>query len=125
MGGGFMAVIPAPRVIKVKHLMMLVVAAALCMAVLRPVLLVVDAIGHGPYSTWYNARCHRLATEAGLVGKPEKEVEKVLGKADFVWVYDRPDRSRTYNYAPSVFSGGKFQVHCKNGIVDNLEQLDD
>ena len=116
----------ATRGIKIKHLMMAVAVVAVCIGVVRPALLVVDALGHGPYSRWYNFRCQRLASQASLIGKPEGEIKQVLGEPDSIWDYEQPGgRTRTYNYAPSLAASGKFQVHCRGGLVVSLEQLDD
>ena len=96
-----------------------------------------DAATHGPYARAFNQRCQRLADRAGLVGSPESDVVKVLGKPTSVWRYwsatdlaGRPvagaDFIATYNYAPCPFAPcGMFQVHCRSGIVEATEQLDD
>jgi hypothetical protein len=80
---------------------------------------VFDAAFHGPYSTWYNHHCQRLADQAHLVGRPECEVIKVLGLATHTYEYPEvyPDIgkwTRTYNYAPCPWTPtAKFQVHCE------------
>lgn len=84
-----------------------------------------DATGRGPYATWYNHECKRLADEAGLVGKTEREVVAILGPPTFHYAGDN-DSQRTYNYAPwPMFPTAKFQVHCHHGIVTGIEQFDD
>lgn len=115
------------RGLKVKHLIMGVAVAAACLGVVRPVLVALDAGYHGPHARWYNARCQRLATQAGLIGKAEGAVEQILGKPGSIWDHDQPGgRTRTYNYAPSPWaSSARFQVHCQGGFVVRLEQLDD
>jgi hypothetical protein len=87
-----------------------------------------DALSHGPYSSWYNARCQKLADDSGLVGRPERDVVGVLGQPSFSYRY--PDVggkwARTYNYAPcNLFPTAKFQVHCVDGVVVGVEQFDD
>ncbi|KAJ3058649.1 hypothetical protein HK102_010380 [Quaeritorhiza haematococci] len=68
------------------------------------VLLAMDAASHGPYSTWYNRKCQRLADDAKLIGRPEAEVVEVLGPPTFTYL------DRTYNYAPvRWFPTAKFQ----------------
>jgi hypothetical protein len=92
---------------------------------------VFDAAFHGPYSTWYNQRCQRLADQAHLIGRPEREVLHVLGLATYTYEYPEvyPDVgtwTRTYNYAPCPWAPtAKFQVHCQAGIVIGMEQFDD
>ena len=89
-------------------------------AILIFVVPAMDALGHGPYSSWYNRRCQRIADEARLVGKPEADVVKVLGPPTFTYL------QRTYNYAPIPwFPTAKFQVHCQDGVVIGTEQFDD
>jgi len=84
-----------------------------------------DALAHGPYATWYNRRCQRIADEAGLVGRPEEVITPLLGRPTSF--YGRPGAVRcTYNYAPfHLVPTAKFQVHCENGIVTAVEQFDD
>jgi len=92
----------------------------LLIAVILAVLPAMDAASHGPYSTWFNWRCQKLADEAGLVGRPEADVMKVLGPPSYTYL------NRTYNYAPvGWFPTAKFQVHCENGVVIGVEQFDD
>jgi hypothetical protein len=95
------------------------------------VLPALDAGSHGPYSTWYNRRCQRLADRAGLIGRPELAVVRVLGSPTFTYEFPEvyPDIgkwTRTYNYAPCPWAPhAKFQVHCQAGIVIDVEQFDD
>ncbi len=120
---------PAPkkRGFTIWRLMIAVAVVAFLFGVVRPAFLVFDALSHGPFTVAYNRDCQRLADEARLIGKPESEVIKVLGEPTSVWEYDHPDGwTKTFNYAPVSFvSSGKFQVHCRDGVVKILEQLDD
>ena len=118
--------VTARRLVKILHLMALVAVVAAGIWVATRVVLVIDAVAHGPYCTWYNNECSRLSVQAGLVGRPESAIESVLGPPSSVWEYDQPDgRTRTYNYAPSLAASGKFQVHCLGGVVARLEPFDD
>gem|GEM_PF-2975235 len=84
-----------------------------------------DALTHGPYSTWFNRRCRKMAELASLVGKPEKCIMPMFGPPNFFYATDS-DALRTYNYAPVwYFPTAKFQVHCQNGIVTYIEEFDD
>jgi hypothetical protein len=106
---------------------MLIVVPALGvgLAVLTVILAGCDAITHGPYVCWYNQRCKKLADDAKLVGRPEKDVVKILGPPTFFYPGDN-DAQRTYNYAPiPMFPTAKFQVHCHDGVVTAVEQFDD
>ena len=86
---------------------------------------VLDAVHHGPYATWFNRRCQQLADDSGLVGGPESHVIPILGRPTFHYAGD-DDSRRTYNYAPwPLLPTAKFQVHCRDGIVDSVEQFDD
>ena len=110
---------------------------AVIMSVSVSLLKAVDAANHGPYITAFNQRCQELADRAGLVGRSESDVVKVLGKHTSVWRYwstrdgmDRPAPGAylitIYNYAPCSFLPcGKFQVGCDGGVVKGTEQLDD
>ena len=78
-----------------------------------------------------------------LKGKPEHDVEPLMGKADStsittekgVWkttekgkipVWRLHERWVTFNYYPlPLLPVGKVQVHCKDGMVDNIELFDD
>lgn len=62
--------------------------------VLAIVVPAVDALGHGPYSTWYNRRCQRIADSSRLVGRPEADVVKILGPPAYTYL------DTTYNYVP-------------------------
>jgi hypothetical protein len=62
----------------VKQLMAVVVVAVI-MGVLLPALHAIDAMEHGPYARAFNQRCQWLANQAGLVGRPESDVVKILG----------------------------------------------
>ena len=90
---------------------------------------VCDAVGHGPYTTWYNERCAHLSAQAKLIGRSESEVAKVLGHASSVWNYENipgEPLTTTYNYAPFPWvTSGMFQVHCREGVVQNVEKYDD
>jgi hypothetical protein len=117
-----------PRVrFTVRRLMAVVAAVAVIMAVLFPVLKAIDAATHGPYAIWFNGACQRRADEAGLVGRPEKDVISVMGPPTFTYEYESVGVwTRTYNYAPSgLLPTAKFQVHCQKGIVRSVEQFDD
>jgi hypothetical protein len=85
-----------------------------------------DAWTRGPYSTWFNNRCQRLADQAKLVGRPEGDVVKVLGPPAYFYPGD-DDNHRTYNYVVpfSMPRTSKFQVHCHDGVVTGVEQFDD
>jgi hypothetical protein len=106
----------------------------------------IDALYHGPYATAFNRRCQRRADRAGLVGRSERAVVKVLGAPTSVWRWQSPVELRprlplpgpssvptygdytvtTYNYAACPYVPyGMFQVHCTGGIVRDTEQLDD
>ena len=103
-------------------MMILVMVLGVFMGTLFPFF---DAFCHGPYATWFNRDCQRRANEAGLIGRPEKDVELVLGAPLFHYPGD-DDSHRTYNYVPwPLFPTAKFQVHCHNGIVTGVEQFDD
>lgn len=90
---------------------------------------VADAAGHGPYTIWYNERFEHLSLRAGLVGRPERDVVKILGHPSSVWKYENlPGESltSTYNYAPCpMVATGMFQVHCRDGVVRRIEKYDD
>jgi hypothetical protein len=121
----------------VRRLMAVVAVVAVIMGVLVPLLNAIDAVNHGPYATAFNQRCQELADRTGLVGSPESDVIKLLGKPTSVWRYwsvedltGRPAAGAylitTYNYAPCSFVPcGIFQVHCIGGAVKSTEQLDD
>ena len=95
----------------------------------------------GPYTRWFNERMMARATAGGLIGKPETSVEPLLGRANDVQDYssgyiisahggvvDAPGakKIRTFNYYPyPQIPLSKFQVHCTEGIVTNLEMFDD
>ena len=99
----------------------------------------VEAAALGPYTTWFNQRMKARAERAGLVGRPESEVEEVLGRASSsyrfpaarvvssegsVRVVGRP--GWTFDYYPYPFLPvAKFQVHCHDGVVTGLEMFDD
>lgn len=113
-------------------------AASAILLILGIALPLLDVIHHGPYVTWYNKRCQTIATTAGLVGKPEEEVVRVLGEPTSVYEYwDAVDfdsgepepgaeETTTFNFAPySFFPFAKFQVHCRKGKVRSLELFDD
>ncbi len=51
-----------------------------------------DAFYHGPYTSWYNQECQRLADEAGLVGRPERDVVAILGPPTFHYPGDNDSR---------------------------------
>lgn len=103
----------------------LMILAAFGWMVLLATLAVLDARHHGPYATWFNRRCQQLADESRLVGRPEGDIVSILGRPTFHYAGD-DDSSRTYNYAPWPFvPTAKFQVHCRDGIVESVEQLDD
>jgi hypothetical protein len=109
-----------PRVRFTVRRLMLVVAVLATLALLGLVLPALDAASHGPYSTWYNRRCQKIANEAGLVGRPERDVIRVLGAPTYTY------GTRTYNYAPCPWAPtAKFQVHCEGGFVTGVEQFDD
>jgi hypothetical protein len=111
----------------------IIIAAALLVACLW----VFDAFTHGPYATFFNHRCQRLAEQARLVGGPESKVVKVLGTPTWIWKYwssidttGNPSAGAhftvTYNYAPCpLAASGLFQVHCINGVVKAIELFDD
>jgi hypothetical protein len=64
----------------VRRMMAVVAVVAVMMCVLVSLLKAVDAANHGPFTTAFNQRCQELADRAGLVGSPESDVRKVLGK---------------------------------------------
>ena len=121
----------------VRRMMAVVAVVAVIMSVLVSLLKAVDAANHGPYTISFNQHCQELADRAGLVGGPESNVRKVLGKPTSVWRYwnrwypdgHLPARAyliTIYNYAPCSFLPcGVFQVHCVGGVVESTEQLDD
>jgi hypothetical protein len=105
---------------------LLVAGSSLGAVVVLQVAIFADALGHGPYTTWYNNKCLRLAQNAQLVGRPETEISAVLGPPSYVWDYgDVSGRRKTYNYDPLGLATGIFQVHCRDGVVKGLEQFDD
>ena len=105
----------------VRRLMAVVAVVAVIMGVLVQFLKAVDAAIHGPYATAFNQSCQQLADRAGLVGSPESDVVKVLGKPTSVWRYwsvrdltDRPAAGAylitTYNFGPvPSFRAGSFR----------------
>lgn len=108
--------------IKVQTLMILVAIVAVTMVTVFPFF---DAFGHGPYATWFNQDCQRRCDEAGLVGRPERDILSILGPPAYHYPGDN-DSQRTYNYVPwRFFPTAKFQVHCHDGIVTGVEQFDD
>lgn len=115
---------PATKRTRTLRLPMMILSAFGSM-VLLATLAVLDASHHGPYATWFNRRCQQLADESRLVGSPESDVVSILGRPTFHYAGD-DDARRTYNYAPWPFvPTAKFQVHCRDGIVESVEQLDD
>ena len=112
----------------VQRLMIVLAVLGVLMGILFPVLGAFDAITHGPYAIWFNRDCQRRADEAGLIGRPEKDVVTVLEPPTFTYEYDDAPgtKTRTYNYATcSYVLTSKFQVHCQEGVVVSLEQFDD
>ncbi len=111
----------------IRRLMIVIAVLAFFLAIVRPAYLVVDAFEHGPYTRAFNRRCQQIADDAHLLGRPESDVIAVLGEPTEVWTYDDHlgVQVRTFNYFPSSFPAGVFQVHCQRGIVVGLEQLDD
>jgi hypothetical protein len=111
--------------LQLRTMLIAVPALGVGLAVLTVILSGCDAFTHGPYVTWYNQRCRKLADDAKLVGRPEKDVVKILGPPTFFYPGD-DDTKRTYNYVPTpMFPTAKFQVHCHNGVVTAVEQFDD
>ena len=111
---------------------------ALGLVLLALIAPIVDVIVTGPYTTWYNTRCRRLAEEHHLMGKDERAVVEVLGTPSSVdrgWdkvtttagtPTEDARRWVTYNYAPCPwFPYAKFQVHLTGGVVAGLEMFDD
>lgn len=93
------------------------IAAFLVVALLAP------CVGCGPWITWYNESHRERAIAAGLVGRPEADVERVLGSASSI---EGRGLGRTFNYHPIPgWPFSKFQVHCMNGVVTGLEMFDD
>ena len=104
-----------------------------------PVGACLENASQGPYTTWFNHHLMDKATSAALVGRPESEVESVLGSASEIHTYEHNTRTaadggveftdpmaRTFNYYPLPFwPFSKFQVHCHNGVVTGLEMFDD
>ena len=98
--------------------------AALTLAALYPAASFVDALGHGPYTTWFNERCLEQSEAAGLIGTDAAAVRDVLGDPTSVW--DDDPRVVTMNYAPHAWlPHAKFQVHLRDGRVVGLETFDD
>jgi hypothetical protein len=103
-------------------MLILVMVLGVLMGVVFPIF---DAACHGPYATWFNRDCQRRVDEAGLIGRPERDIISILGCPTFHYAGD-DDSQTTYNYAPwPLFPTAKFQVHCHNGIVTGVEQFDD
>ena len=71
----------------VRRMMAVVAVVAVIMSVLVSLSKAVDAANHGPYTISFNQHCQVLADRAGLVGSPESDVVKVLGKPTSVWRY--------------------------------------
>lgn len=99
---------------------------------------VVEAGALGPYTVWFNQRMKARAEHAGLVGRPDSVVEKVLGRADNIVTHRAPRRlspdgggwlgegGRTFEYYPYPFLPfSKVQVHCPAGVVTGIELFDD
>ena len=121
----------------VRRMMAVVAVVAVIMSILVSLLKAVDAANHGPYTISFNRRCQELADRAGLVGRPESDVVRVLGEPTSLWrswsqwyPNGRPADGAylitIYNYSPCSFLPcGKFQVGCVGGVVTSTEQLDD
>lgn len=99
---------------------------------------VYDVVTIGPYTRWYNQSRNDLALQTQLVGRPESDVEKILGPASDIsrsWTTTDIDTGlpvagsrfvTTFNFAPLFFFPvSKFQVHCEHGTVQSLEMFDD
>ena len=103
-----------PMRFTVRRLMAVAAVVAVIMGVLVPLVKAIDAANHGPYARAFNQRCQELVDRAGLVGSPESDVVKVLGKPTSVWRYwsvthltGNPAADAylitTHNYAPCSF----------------------
>lgn len=107
------------------------ISAAMLTPILVFVVTTAEGLMHGPLTTAFNEEMGRRARDAGLMGSSQNEVERVLGPATFVWskeadVSRGEPASKTFNFARwSWVPAGVFQVHCANGVVVGLEQLDD
>ncbi|MGV3620584.1 MAG: hypothetical protein ACO1OB_07190 [Archangium sp.] len=85
--------------------------------------LAIDVKNAGPWTRSFNYRLEATAKAAGLIGRPESDVEVVLGSASYVYVHAG---GRTFNYWPLPGLPSKqFQVHCREGVVTGLELFDD
>ena len=62
-----------------------VVLVAALLACCLPVGACVECTTEGPYTTAFNHRMNAKAEAAGLVGRPEADVEVVLGRSSSVW----------------------------------------
>ena len=97
-----------------------------------------EAGSEGPLTTAFNHRLRHRAEAAGLVGRPETDVQRVMGTAsdDYDtsgYIIDSSGQatpiggpSHTYDYYPYPWTPfSKFQVHCTAGVVTALEEFDD
>lgn len=98
-----------------------VVAAVVLLVAFIFCLPVADLAFDGPYVTRFNRELARRAADSTLVGKPEREVLRILGPPD------RLDRNPVaYVYYPYPFVPvSQVKVYCEGGIVTGVKQFDD
>ncbi len=90
-----------------------------------------EAANQGPYTRWFNHRMLSRAVAARLIGRPEADVERLLGGAS-TRRSDAPSALATssalhaYDYYPYPWAPvSKFEVQCRNGVVDQVVELAD
>ena len=79
----------------------------------------VDMLSDGPQAAQQDDYYQNLVYKHGLVGEPESEIVRVLGKPSEVFSDEKDELKVTYEYQPyRVFTGAsRFQVHCYAGRV--------
>jgi hypothetical protein len=84
--------LPQPR-FTVRQLMIAVAVLGMLMGIVLPV---TGAVMHGPYALWFNHDCQRRADEAGLIGRPERDVISVLGQPTFIYEFNNSAGTRRW-----------------------------
>ncbi len=91
-----------------------------------------EAANAGPYTTWFNHRLRDRAAQANLVGRPQADVERVLGAAsrerdvrEAVPGAALPVTRHTYDYYPYPWAPeSKFEVRCEQGVVAAFHEFE-
>ncbi len=97
-----------------------------------------EAANQGPYTRWFNHRLVERATAARLLGKPEADVERVLGRAsserdansvlqsNVAAVTAGRGVSHVFRYFPYPWvTASAFSVQCEDGVVVAVRELED